>query len=187
MPQTDAPLGSPSSSTLAWYAPPWSAIRQQKKFAPLVFGRGPVIRAAILTLATGAVVCGVSRYRYPEMPFEFIGKASIAFVVMYLVLGCLMLLQIYWPDHIEITPTSITHTLWSTNLSDIDSAQLIMFSPNIIHLKLRIKAKTRTVAVPQSIDFEQLSRIIPLLSLRDRQAAFRCVHQQPNVHAATAG
>ena len=158
---------------LAWRVPRWSAVRQQKKILAQIIGVRPLARAVLFTFLAGACVSTFARYWYPDMPLNFMPKMFAAFVTMYLFLGGFLVLQIWWPDHIQINETRIVHTLWSVAISDIGAAYLVNASPEIMQLTVRSKRATHRVAVPQFVDLQRLLDILPTLELRDRQSEFR--------------
>lgn len=162
-----------ANRNLAWRVPRWSAVRQQRKILPQIIGVKPLARAVLLTLLAGASLSIFARYRYPDMPLNFMPEMFAAFLVMYLFLAGFLVLQICWPDHIQINETKIVHTLWSVAISDIGAAYVVIASPEIMLLTIRSKRATHRVAVSQFVDLQRLLDILPILELRDRQSAFR--------------
>ena len=170
--------------TVHWSIPRWSAAHEIKKMVPLVFGAGPICRMVGLSLGFGALICVGARFAFPQIQFGVAWKALVAIPIMFACLAGFLLFQLLIPGHIKITKKYVQCSNgqhgWRTNLSEIESSKLVIFSADHIRLIIRTSGRTRRITVSPAADLKQLTDLLGSTVIFDKRGQFKTAQATVN-------
>lgn len=162
---------------LKWSVPRWSMARELRKVAPIVFGIWPIVRIIVISLIIGAGLCVAAKLAVPQIQLAFAWKALFAIPTMFAYLGTYFAIRLLVPSQVKITEKYILYSTgqsaWRIDLSDIDSSKLVVYSPQHIRLIIRAKGRARKLAVPATVDLQQLTSLLSSTVVFNKRAEFQ--------------